>query len=221
MMRWQMRIVRSALALVSVIALSGAVPHAGAKPQEWQRRLLDAAKPTPFGVRVRVVATESVIAAVTRADFVKAIGEPVTVEERFEAMAEHGIDRGPLTFSWKLSWTLQTETHLNTCQFRALSINVDYRADFPVIGGPMAADTAEQTWWAAQLEAHFADRVTTLKVLRDGAKVMYEQMRELTASSCSELTLRANDVGRIGATNTHVRARQSTLRTGTPPAPGR
>lgn len=107
---------------------------------------------------------------------------------------------------WVLKWNWEPEVHLGACQFRNAAVTVEYLADFAALGGPIAADSAEQAWWNAQLEELFAGRVVALKILRDGAKEIYEKIRLMNSSTCSDLVTRANDIARTHSLEVNARA---------------
>jgi predicted secreted Zn-dependent protease len=115
---------------------------------------------------------------------------------------------------WLLSWKLETETHLGSCQMKNATITVQFTADFPLLEGPVATDAAALEAWNAEMEQLFTQRVETLKVLRDGAREIYREVSRLRGGSCGEMTSRANDMARIKALDTNGVAAQ-TLGVGT------
>jgi predicted secreted Zn-dependent protease len=198
------RIPASVGATVIAIAVSGLLVVAAAGQAEatgptmsgtyvpaWQKRLIDAAKPTPAGVRIRVNASESPVEAATLPEFTRA----VAAQQRQESVGSNGM-RGPNSSSWRLVWNWEMESHLGQCQFKQITVTVEYNADFATLSGPVAADSAAQVWWTARQEQTFAGRVKTLKVLRDGAKGIAQKMRMMQSNTCGDLATRANDIGR-------------------------
>lgn len=183
-----------------VATLLGAEEVAPAAPK-WQRRLVDAAKPTPAGVRMQVVVTESPISGASRAEFLEALAaKQRELSEDREAGRAPGGGRMLLKPQW------ETEVHLGSCQFKRATITVGYWVDFPTLAGPIAADSSEQAWWAAQQELSFERRVTTLKVLRDGAKEIFQKVNLLRGSTCGEVVTRANDIARQHTIEVYSRA---------------
>ncbi len=172
------------------LAESRDLTGAGSAPL-WQKRLADAAKPIPRGVRIRVNATESPVEGATLQEFSRA----VVVQQRQESVGANGM-RGPNSSSWRLLWDWETESHLGRCEFKRIDVIVEFNADFATLAGAVAADSAAQAWWNARQEQNFAGRVKTLRVLRDGAKGIAQKMRMLQGNSCSDLASRANDLGR-------------------------
>lgn len=182
-------------------SLMGAEEAPTAAVPKWQKRLVDAAKPTPAGVRIRVVVTDDPISATTRSEFLQSLSS----KQRALVMEREG-GRGPMGLRWLLRWNWETEVHLGGCQFKSATVTVEYNADFATLGGPIAADSVEQAWWNAELEQLFTSRVETLKILRDGAREIQQKVSLMRSSSCGDLTSRATDVARTHLLEVNARA---------------
>lgn len=201
-----------ALSVVLLAALCAAVaPRGGAQDvKTWQKRLVDGAKPTPAGVRVRVIVTASPVEAATAREFSAALAEAQRGAR--EVVTEV---RAPNWTSWQLAWDWETESHLARCRFRDVTVTATLRADFAALAGPVAQDSGATAWWDQSQERSFERRLRTLKVLRDEAKGLAQALRRLESSSCSELTVRANDIGRTRVGDAYARA-QETYRAAAP-----
>ena len=110
---------------------------------------------------------------------------------------------------WLLSWKLETEAHLGSCQMKNANITVEFTADFPILDGALAADAAAQEAWTAEMEALFDQRVETLKVLRDAAREIYQEVSRMRGGSCGDMNARANEVARIKALEANAAAAQT------------
>lgn len=173
------------------VALVVVVMAGAAEAPTWQQRLVDAAEPTPAGVRIQVNASESPVEAETLQEFTRSIAE----QQRQADAGANGM-RGPNSSSWGLRWNWEMENHLGGCQFKDVTVLVQYNADFATLAGPLASDSTARAWWTERQEQMFATRVQTLKVLRDGAKEIFQKLRMMRSSSCGDLGSRANDVAR-------------------------
>jgi hypothetical protein len=185
-----------------------AAPLAGTDSGEaapnWRKRLTDAARPLGAGVRLRLVVTESKVSAATRD---QAVAELAAKHRETPTPQEGG--RGPMGLLWLLSWKLETEAHLGSCQMENANITVEFTADFPILDGPLAADAAAQEAWTAEMEALFEQRVKTLKVLRDAAREIYQEVSRMRGGSCGDMNARANEVARIKALEANEAAAQT------------
>lgn len=170
----------------------------------WRKRLTEAARPLGAGVRLRLVVDETKVSAATRDEAVAQLA----AKHRETPTPEDG-GRGPMGLLWHISWKLETETHLGSCQMKNANITVEFTADFPVLDGPLAADAAAQEAWTAEMEQLFTQRVETLKVLRDAARGIYQEVSRMRGGSCGEMTSRANDLARIKALEANAAAAQT------------
>jgi hypothetical protein len=188
---------------------SGVAGDEARSAPNWRKRLTEAARPLGAGVRLRLVVDESKVSAATRDEAVAQLAA-----KHRETPTPRDGGRGPMGLLWLLSWKLETEAHLGSCQMKNATITVELTADFPILAGPLAADAAAQEAWNAEMEQLFTQRVGTLKVLRDSAREIYQEVSRLRGGSCGEMTSRANDMARIKALAANAAAAQ-TLGVGT------
>lgn len=165
-----------------------------ASAPNWRKRLTDASRPLGAGVRLRLVVDETKVSAATRDE---AVAKLAAQHRETPTPREGG--RGPMGLLWLLTWKLETEAHLGSCQVKNATITVEFTADFPILDGPLAADAAAQEAWTAEMEALFDQRVRTLTVLRDAAREIYQEVSRMRGGSCGEMNSRANDIARIKA----------------------
>lgn len=198
------------VALLAALCAAVAQPGGAQDVKTWQKRLVDGAKPTPAGVRIRVIVTESAVEAATAREFSAALAEA-----QRGARAVVTEIRAPNWTSWQLSWDWQTESHLSRCRFRNVTVTATLRADFAALAGPVARDSGATAWWDESRERSFERRLRTLRVLRDEAKGLAQALRSLESTSCSELSMRANDIGRTRVADAYARA-QETYRAAAP-----
>lgn len=170
-------------------ATSPAVQAAG-PAATWERRFLDAGRPIPAGVKYQFTVTESPIEAATMQEFLQ------KYSEASRRMGELRTERSPGSSQWRLSWPWQMETHLSRCQFKDLTVRVSYEVDVARLAGPVAQDSAARAAWAAQVERQFAFHADRIRTMRESARGLYQKMRVLSNSSCTEMANIANEMGR-------------------------
>lgn len=193
---------RTALIVAALAFPAGAAE--GQDVKTWQKRLVDGAKPTPAGVRVRVIVTESPVEAAGAREFSAAL-----VEAQRGARSVVTEVRAPNWTSWQLTWDWDMENHLSRCRFKNVTVTATLRADFAALAGPVAQDSAAKAWWSEAQERSLDRRLRTLKVLRDEAKGLAQAFRSLESTSCSELGMRANDIGRTRVGDAYARAQET------------
>lgn len=196
---------RSVLAPVLALLFAAIVrPVEGQDVKAWQKRFLDGAKPTPAGVRLRVVVTESPV----EADDPRALTETLRRLQQETGPTATEV-RYPHAVSWQLRWDWEMEQHLSRCRFKDLTVQVDLRSDFATLAGPIAADSAARAWWAGRQERAFEDRLRALRSLRDAGRELYRELKNMEAMNCGDLGNRANEVGRRRTSEAYQRAREA------------
>ncbi len=168
---------------------------AGSPHATWEKRLLEAVRPKPFGVHYEIAITESPVPAATREEFVRALSA-ATQDMRSDRT---NSTRAPGSGKFRISWTWKPEVHLSECRFKDVTINIDYSIDVAQLGGALAEDSTARVWWAAEVERGFTRRVEVLKFMRDGAKGMHRRLNTLTSNTCSNLAEQANAIARMAA----------------------
>lgn len=198
MHRFPMARLRDALILAftvtSIAAAQATAPvpprPAGSPKKTWERALTVAARPTPGGVRYQLNVSESTIMAADVADFTAKLRDAGT------AMVEVRSGRSPGSYSWGISTPWETEMNMGRCLFKNIDVRVLFEVDVVALGGPVAADSAAQAWWSGQLDELWAGHVARLRVMRDAARALYQEVRLLSNPSCSEITSRTNELAR-------------------------
>jgi hypothetical protein len=184
-----------ALTISAVAAAQGAAPPVPPRPsgppkKTWERALTVAARPTPAGVRYQLNVSESTILAANVAEFTTKLRDAGT------AMVEVRSGRSPGSYTWGISTPWETEMNMGRCLFKNIDVRILLDVDVVALGGPVAADSAALAWWEGQLDELWAGHVARLRVMRDAARALYQEVKLLSNPSCSEIATRANELTR-------------------------
>lgn len=161
----------------------------GRRAPVWEQRFLEAARPNPMGVRLRVTVFETPIPGTTRQEF--------TTNLRARQDAIRGRRDGaqmPLSSRWNMRWSWQTAVRAPYCVFRTVNVFLDYQTHYVRLDGPIAQDPEIQSWWSEQSSRTFNRHLVHLKALRDAAGETQAKLRDMTASNCGTLTADANRI---------------------------
>ena len=194
------------VALAGLVLLSGSAPAwapgsevvlsaqgtTGSPRTTWEKRMLEAARPKPFGVRYEISVTESPVPATTRDEFLRTLSAAVQ-DMRGDRT---NTTRAPGSGQVRVSWEWKPEVHLSECRFKEVTIDIRYSIDVAQLAGPLAEDSTARAWWAAEVERGFTRRVEVLKMMRDGSKSLYRKLNTMTSNTCSNLVERANSIAR-------------------------
>ncbi len=192
------RVILASALLAGVAACAGVSSTAASPPRtaadssgrravDLERRLVEGARPTPSGVRLRVTAFETYIPANTRQEFLDRMRNRQTAIAGFQRGAQR-----PNSSQWRLGWTWEQRIEGNLCGFRTFTVNVDYQAHFARIAGPIAEDPVIQEWWTGQSERIVTSRLGELRQLRDAASEIQKKMRPMFSANCEQLAREAN-----------------------------
>ena len=168
-------------------AVRAPADSSGRRSREVEARLLERARPTPHGVRLRITAFESFVPGSTRNEFLAAL--------RARQAENPGFQRGaqrPNTSMWRFNWTWQQRIEGLACTFRNVTVTVDYQLHVVRLGGPIAEDPEIQAWWTQQSDRILNGRATQLVALRDVAGEIQRTLRPMFAASCEMLANEAN-----------------------------
>lgn len=178
--------------LAAAQAAAPAVPPrpAGSPKKTWERALTVAARPTPGGVRYQLNVSESTILAANLEEFTTKLRDAGT------AMVEVRSGRSPGSYSWGISTPWELEMNMGRCLFKNIDVRILFEVDVVALGGPVATDSAAVAWWDRQLDDLWAGHVARLRVMRDAARALYQEVKLLSNTSCSEVTTRANELTR-------------------------
>jgi hypothetical protein len=186
----------------------------GPPKRTWARALTEAARPTPGGVRYQLSVTETEVGAATIEEFTARMRAAGT------AMLETRSGRSPGSYQWAISTPWETEMDMGRCQFKRISVLIELDVDVIALAGPVAADSAARASWDRQLDAQWAGHVARLRMMRDAARTLHQEVRLLSNSSCAEITTRANDLARAARAAIAERLRGMGGRTAPPRDPG-
>lgn len=186
----------------------------GPPKRTWARALADAARPTPGGVRYQLGVTETEVGAATIEEFTARMRAAGT------AMLDARSGRAPGSYQWAISTPWETEMDMGRCQFKRINVLIELDIDVVALAGPVAADSAARSSWDTQLDAQWAGHVARLRMMRDVARTLHQEVRLLSNSSCAEITTRANDLARAARADIAERLRSMGGRTAPPREPG-
>ena len=177
---------------VSSLATAQAAPSApaprpaGPPTKMWEKSLLQSLRPTPSGVRYRINVSESPVEAVSVSEFT------TKLDAAGRTMVERRSGRAPGSLHWTLGTPWQQETHLGQCRFKNIDVLIGYDADVALMAGAVAQDSAAHVWWDRYADEAYATHLERLRLLRDSARPLLQNLRDLTNRSCPELTNIAN-----------------------------
>ena len=170
-------------------AAATAADEDGRRSPVWEQRFLDAARPNPMGVRLRVSVFETSIPGATRQEF--------SANLRARQDAIRGRRDGaqmPLSSRWNMRWSWQTVVRSPYCVFRTVNVFLDYQTHYVRLDGPIAQDPEIQTWWSERANQTFNRHLVHLKELRDAAGETQSKLRDMMAINCETLTREANQI---------------------------
>jgi Bacterial protein of unknown function (DUF922) len=162
----------------------------GRPSKTWEKSLVQALKPTPAGVKYQLNVTETPIDAESMRDVV------VKLNEESKRMMEIKSARSPGSYRWSIDTPWMMEQHLGRCQFKDIDVRLTYDIDVVTLAGPIAQDVTAMASWARRDDALYANHFERLRVMRDAARTLYQKLRNLSNSSCSELANIANQTSR-------------------------